>query len=77
MSFDMYEDAAKKNHADAQYTVGLLCEYGRGTSKSSSDAMDWYLKAAGQGNKDACLSVAKLAHSEFGGITNKKIALQW
>ena len=37
----------------AQYTVGVMWEFGQGVDQSSSMAMRWYAKAAAQGFEGA------------------------
>jgi hypothetical protein len=52
--------AAKQNHAKAQYLLGLLYERGRGVKKDAGTAMAWYKKALANGNKAAACPLARL-----------------
>jgi len=40
--------AAEQGKADAQYSLGLMYEFGNGVPQSSKEAAKWYRKAATQ-----------------------------
>ncbi len=52
-SFKWYERAAHKDHARAQYFLGLAYEHGQGTYQDKDEALEWYEKAADNGDEDA------------------------
>lgn len=54
------ESAATQNHADAQYSLGLLYEQGEGVSQSVVETKKWYEKAAAQGHHDAQTQLHKI-----------------
>ncbi len=55
--FSFYNDElkahAENGYADAQYAMGQCYQYGNEVEHSFSEAMKWYLKAAGQGHEAA------------------------
>ena len=48
-----YEKAAKQNHADAQYQLGLCYEKGQGVKQDLKMARKWFEKAAKNGSTKA------------------------
>ena len=40
-AFDLYKKAAEMGHTDAQFTIGIMCGQGKGTTKNSSEAFRW------------------------------------
>ena len=58
--FRFMQFAAQSGDRDAQYRVGDAFEHGRGVKPSSADAVEWYRKAAAQGQPDAKASLARL-----------------
>ena len=59
-AFDLYKKAAELDYLDAQFTLGLMCAQGRGTSQNYSDAYRWYKKAAEQGHSAAQCNLGNL-----------------
>lgn len=49
-AFVWYRRAAEQGHAEAQYTLGLCYEDGRGVARDEPMALFWYRKAADQGH---------------------------
>ena len=47
------KNLAEQGDAGAQFSLGHMCEMGRGMKKYFGEAMRWYLRAAEQGNADA------------------------
>jgi TPR repeat protein len=45
--------AAEQGHAEAQYELGLIYEFGHGVKKDIPQAVKWYRKAAEQGHAKA------------------------
>jgi TPR repeat protein len=53
----LYRLAADQGSAEAQYRLGHLHEYGDGVEPYFDTAMEWYAKAAAQGDKNARIKV--------------------
>src|SRR2546425_204069 len=49
----LLDQAASEGNAEAQYSLGIMYEHGRGVSKDEVKAVEWYLKSAMQGNAAA------------------------
>ena len=47
-AFELYEQAAKQNHAAAQHKLGVMYETGKGVPENLEQAAKWYQKAAEQ-----------------------------
>ena len=60
----MYEKAAYKGSVIAQYNLGIFYEKGYGVSKDLTKAIEWYTKAANQGNKEAQDAIKRLINSK-------------
>lgn len=52
-SFEHFEVAASKNHAKAQYSLGVIYEFGLGKDKSYLEGLMWYKRASENGYKKA------------------------
>ena len=48
-----YHEAASREHADAQYSLGLMFLAGKGVIQSQEEAMKWIQRAADQGHAGA------------------------
>jgi len=59
-ALDTFYAIAKEGDPKAQYNVGLIYANGKGVNKDSYQAMEWYKKAAEQGNVAAQYNLAKL-----------------
>ena len=44
-AYQFFKRAAVTNHVKAQYNLGVLHEFGRGTAQSNQEAIKWYTKA--------------------------------
>ena len=44
-----YQLAADQGHADAQYSLGVSYETGKGVAEDNAEAVKWYQRAAEQG----------------------------
>jgi len=53
-----YFEAARRGHADAQYSLGILFLTGKGVVQSRDEALKWIRRAADQGHADAAAYVA-------------------
>ena len=54
------QEAAEKGNADAQYTLAMMYEQGRGVEQSSRKAMEWLEKAARQNHTEAQYLLARM-----------------
>jgi TPR repeat protein len=61
------EKAAKKNHADAMFHLGVMQETGRGFVPDAAAAFNWYLEAAKAGHADAMYTLS-LMYEEGRGV---------
>ena len=57
---------AEQGDADAQYSLGIRYELGKGVERSYEDAVKWYKKAAERGNVDAQYSLGFLFGKGYG-----------
>ncbi len=65
---------AEKGSAEAQYWIGVMHAFGKGTKKNSKEAQRWHLLAAEQGHAKAQYSVA---HRYFYSRRDRKKAMAW
>lgn len=59
-AFERLKPLAEKDNADAQYAIGYLYYYGRGTDKDLVQAQKWIRKAASAGQPQAIKAMAIL-----------------
>ena len=52
-AFDWYAKAAEQGNSNAQFSLGVMYENGRGVKENYTRAIEWYEKAAEQGNVKA------------------------
>ena len=52
-AFKILKPLADKGHAEAQLVIGDMYNIGRGVQQDNAVAIEWYRKAAEQGNMDA------------------------
>ena len=69
--------AQEGNHPAAQYCMGDMYYRGRGVQKNYKQAMEWYLKAAKQGNVGAQHMVGSMFEREEGVDRDYKQAMEW
>jgi TPR repeat protein len=50
----------------AQYLIGYCYDYGHGTEKDLTKAVEWFAKSVAQGNSSAMVSLAFCYHNGFG-----------
>ena len=63
-------------NSDAQVMVGYILVNGLSGLTDKNDAVDWYLKAARNGNTDAMVALAELALGTYGGLSASD-SLEW
>lgn len=72
-AFEYFMVAAKQQHIEAQYYVGLYYQNGKGVKQDLDQAIYWYEKAAFQNDKDALYHLAmiliKLPEKDFETIS--------
>jgi hypothetical protein len=68
---------AEKEHANAQFHLGLMYENGLGVPQDYSRAASWYGKAASQGHKDSQNNLAFLYLKGLGVKQNHDRAMHW
>ena len=56
---------AKRGDADAQFSLGLMYDMGKGVSEDDKEAVKWYKLAAEQGNPDAQERYGELVLQDF------------
>ncbi|MEO5362774.1 MAG: TonB family protein [Magnetococcus sp. DMHC-8] len=59
--------AAEQGEPGAQYALGFRYEHGTGVQKDAATAVQWYLKAAEQGNGAAKAGLLRLGHTQVTG----------
>ena len=50
VAMEIWRPLAEQGHASAQYSLGLMVQQGEGVAQDDAQALDWYRKAAEQGN---------------------------
>lgn len=55
-----FESAAKKGDGCAQFQLGMMHFYGRGTKKDDDKAKEWFKKSAASGFEKAKMQLAQL-----------------
>lgn len=63
--------------ARRQYEMGKMCYYGDGMPQDYQQAVEWWQKAAEQGNYDSQLSLVKAYRSGEGVDKDEKLANYW
>ncbi len=71
-----FQEAAIKNHAEAQNNLGWLYETGRGVTKNFLQAIDWYAKSAARGNTYAQFNLGWMYETGKGVLQDFKKALE-
>lgn len=77
LAFDWCRRAAGKDVRDAQYYVGWMLYYGRGTERSYDAAFEWYRAAARAGDPRAMTFVGLMYRLGRGVERNPDAAQQW
>jgi len=54
-----FEAAAKKNDGCAQFQLGMMHMYGRGTKKDDAKAREWFKKSAASGFEKAQMQLSQ------------------
>lgn len=72
-----YRAAAEKGHAQAQYELGLMYQFGVGVEKRYFFAARWFRRAAMQGHGEAMSRLAHLYRTGKGTLKGGFTAMQW
>jgi len=72
-----YRKAAEQGHADAQYILGVMYNFGKGVPENYTEAIKWYRKAAEQGHADAQHNVGIMYYLGLGVPQDDAKAIKW
>ena len=67
-AFKLFLPAATEGHAEAQFVLGYMYEYGQGTTKDYTKAVSWYKRAADQNHASAQCNLG-LLYERGNGVT--------
>lgn len=73
----LLQSAASRGYRQAQNSLGVAYEYGRGTKQSYAEAIRWYQQAADQGDLHALTNLGNLAENGFGMPKDHAAAARW
>ena len=76
-AFELYEQAAKKGSASAQYYVAEMYYYGDGVEKDEIVGYQWYKKAADNGDSTACNRLGNMFYSGKSVPQDYSTAFSW
>ena len=74
---DRWRKLAELGHANAQFILGGLYEFGGGVAKDEREATRWYRKAAEQGHAEAQLQLGYALGAGAGVAEDKYEAARW
>ncbi len=77
LAFAMFLKAAEEGHLEAQFSTGYSYNIGRGTTKDSVKAAEWYKKAANQGHVVAMNNLGLLYLNGKGVEQDYQKAYMW
>jgi uncharacterized protein len=72
-----FRRAAEQGNAQAQFSLGFMCDKGLGVPRNLGEAMKWYREAASQGDLDAQTGLAGKYYSGEGIPKNYGEAAKW
>jgi uncharacterized protein len=76
-AYKAWHPLAQKGNSDAQYSIGMMHEEGRGIAVDKKEAFKWFLKAAERGVGHAQTTVANYYRLGIGVEQNEKEAARW
>ena len=76
-AYRLLHEAAKENNPDAEYNLGIMHMNGQGVSKSDSEAVYWFRRAAAAGHTLAQYNLAVTLSSEEKFSGNDAEAVRW
>ena len=68
---------AQAGDARRQYQMGVMCYYGDGMPEDKEQAVEWWKKAAAQGNYEAQLALVNAYRTGTGVDQNQRLANYW
>ena len=71
------EKAAKREHTEAQFNLGVAYYYGYGVTEDKKEAVKWFKKAAGQGLAGAQSNLGVAYYKGDGIAQDKTKAIKW
>ncbi|MBX9785882.1 MAG: sel1 repeat family protein [Alphaproteobacteria bacterium] len=72
-----FKKAAAQKYAEAQFSIGVLHDYGLGVPPNHTKAMKWYLRAAAQKHAGALYSIGVLCEMGLGVPPDPAVAMEW
>lgn len=76
-AYRVWRPLAENGDADAQFSLGLLYENGKGVNQDSAKAAAWYRKAADQGNASAQNKLGLMLYNGEGVERDLNAAFKW
>lgn len=76
-AFELYSEAAERNHVGAQYNLGNQYATGEGVARDFSKAEYWWRKAAENGLVVAQLNLGDFYYFGVAGSRNLELARKW
>src|SRR5450759_3384219 len=76
-AFQLYSEAAQKDHISAQYNLGIQYTTGEGVTQDFSKAEYWWTKAAERGLMQAQFNLGNLYYYGMTGKKNPATARKW
>jgi uncharacterized protein len=73
----LFRKAAEQGHPDAQFELGILCQYDRAIKGKSKEAIKWYEKAAEHGHAKAQYQLGRCYYLGWGVKGKKETAVNW
>ena len=76
-AFKWYRKAADQGHVNAQFSLGVMYDFGLGVAEDNAEAFKWYRKAADQGQVKAQFNLGMMYHFGEGVAEDKAEAFKW
>ena len=76
-AFTILKPLAEQGHAEAQYNLGIMYEFGQGIEQDSKEAAKWFYMAAEQGFVKAQYNLGAMCGNGEGVEKDSKEAAQW
>ena len=76
-ALSLFRPLAAQRHADAQWWLGLMYEYGKGVVQDHKEAGKWYRLAAAQGVAEARSMLGHMYDNGLGVVQDHKEAVKW
>ncbi|MES9969435.1 MAG: tetratricopeptide repeat protein [Candidatus Thiodiazotropha sp.] len=72
-----FKRLAKRDHAKAQYQLGMLYLFGKGVEQNTDQGITWLKEAAGNGSYMAANELGQIYLSGKGVEIDEKAAIKW